>query len=48
MAAGRESRECMGWISSDTLTRGSNEEGWVDIDVEYTVVDGKLFQMASA
>ncbi len=39
VAAGKSSSECMGWISSDVVPRGVGEN-WVDIDVEYTVLDG--------
>ncbi|RDL37019.1 Uncharacterized protein BP5553_04452 [Venustampulla echinocandica] len=33
VAASEGGRECMGWISSEVVPRGSSE-GWVDIDVE--------------
>ncbi|KAK8906433.1 hypothetical protein QC760_005027 [Botrytis cinerea] len=34
LAAGRNSSECMGWISSDVKPRGISGEAWVNIDVE--------------
>jgi len=48
LAAGKNSAECMGWISSDVIPRGVKEE-WIDIDVE-SMDDGKsllLFGSAS-
>ncbi|APA11589.1 hypothetical protein sscle_08g063590 [Sclerotinia sclerotiorum 1980 UF-70] len=34
LAAGKDSSECMGWISSKVKPRGISGEAWVNIDVE--------------
>jgi hypothetical protein len=39
LAAGKAASECMGWVSSDRLPRGT-AEGWVNIDVEPAPRDG--------
>jgi hypothetical protein len=38
LAAGKDSSECMGWISSNVVPRGAGE-GWVDLDVEHLIYD---------
>lgn len=40
LAAGRNSSECMGWISSDIRPRGISGEAWVNIDVENISQEG--------
>ncbi|KAH8811476.1 hypothetical protein F5884DRAFT_854823 [Xylogone sp. PMI_703] len=41
LAGGRGSSECVGWISSDVVPKGSRE-GWVNIDVEASTMIDKL------
>lgn len=39
LAAGKGASECMGWIASDVIPRGSGE-AWVNIDVDLTFQSG--------
>jgi hypothetical protein len=41
LAAGKGATECMGWISSGVVPQGIGE-GWVDIEVETSLLDGKF------
>lgn len=45
LAAGKNSSECMGWISSDVKPRGIFGEAWVNIDVDTTSQEGKYFSL---
>lgn len=43
LAAGKGATECMGWISSGVAPQGIGE-GWVDIEVETSLLDGKFLE----
>ncbi|KAI9647762.1 hypothetical protein NHQ30_004150 [Ciborinia camelliae] len=45
LAAGKNSSECMGWISSDAKPRGIPGEAWVNIDVDTASQEGKYFPL---
>ncbi|QSZ36680.1 hypothetical protein DSL72_006561 [Monilinia vaccinii-corymbosi] len=41
LAAGKNSSECMGWVSSEVKPRGIPGDAWVNIDVESASEEGK-------
>jgi hypothetical protein len=42
LAASKGALECMGWVSSDVVPHGTGE-GWVDIEADSSLQDGRLF-----